>query len=421
MSKVSTPSPQRPVKTLALWELIALTAAFMAMNALSIDIVLPALKTIGDTIGASEHQRPLMITAYIFGFGISQLFYGPIADAVGRRATLLVSLVGYLIATLLCFMVHDLTWMLVARALQGVASAGTRVIAMAVIRDSVSGRKMAQVFSIAMTVFMAAPILAPSIGQGILFIADWHWIFIALFIAGAGLLVWSYFRLPETRAVEDRTPLSLGSALKGYWIVMQNRITLGYLLASCFVFGSLFSFISLADQMLGEKYHLGARFPLAFAGIALGLMVTNILNAKLVERVGMRRLSHGALVGFIVINLSVTLWTFTLGEPPFWVFYAGIAGTLMMFGLLGANFSALVMEPAGHHAGTAAALFGSATAVAGAAIGSIIGALYNGSVLPFVTGQVIMGVAAIILVLWTERGRLFGEGVYEAVQKDEAA
>jgi DHA1 family bicyclomycin/chloramphenicol resistance-like MFS transporter len=404
---LTSPDPKRP--TLGMTELIAMTSALMALNALSIDIMLPALPDIGAAFGAIGNERQLVITAYVFGFGIAQIFYGPLADALGRRTVLLVSLGAYSLATLLCLAAPDFGWMLAARALQGAAAAGTRVIATAVVRDLVSGRKMAQIISIAMTFFMAAPILAPGLGQLILIFASWEWIFAALLAGGGGLWVWMLVRLPETLSVESRIPVRLGSAARNYWLAASNRITLGYMLAAGFIFGGLFAFIATAEQVMGELYGLDAWFALAFAGIAAGLAVANIINARIVQRYGMRRISHWAIIGFIIINGGHALYALFV-EPTFWLFYPLLTLGMMLFGMMGANFSALVLEPAGKRAGTTSALYGSVTAIGGAILGSAIGQSFNGSVFPLLAGMAGLGAIALVIVVITERSRLFGAG-----------
>lgn len=404
---LSSPDPKRP--TLGMAELIAMTSALMALNALSIDIMLPALPDIGRAFGAPGNERQLVITSYVLGFGMAQIFYGPLADALGRRTVLLVSLGAYSLATLLCLAAPDFGWMLAARALQGAAAAGTRVIATAVVRDLVSGRKMAQIISIAMTFFMAAPILAPGLGQMILLVASWEWIFGAL-LAGGGLLWgWMLVRLPETLSPGNRIPVRIGSALRNYWLAASNRITLGYMTAAAFIFGGLFAFIATSEQVMGELYGLEVWFALAFAGIAAGLAVANIINARIVQRYGMRRISHSAMIAFIAINGGHALYALAT-EPPFWIFYPLLALGMMLFGMMGANFSALVMEPAGKRAGTTSALYGSVTAIGGAILGSLIGQSFNGSVFPLLAGMAGLGVIAFAIVVITERGRLFGTG-----------
>ncbi|WP_022700242.1 multidrug effflux MFS transporter [Oceanicaulis alexandrii] len=407
MQHLPSPDPLRP--QISTRELIAMVGFLMALNALSIDILLPALSEVGNALGAPGNDRQLVITSYVFGFGLAQLGFGPLSDSLGRRRTLLIALVAYLAATLLCLGSQGLWQLVAARALQGIAAAATRVIAVAIVRDLVSGRRMAEIMSFAMTVFTVAPILAPSIGQLILFGGSWRVIFVFLFVMAAALSVWMLIRLPETLHPDKRTPLRFGSAMRNYVLAASNRITLGYLTASCFIMGALFAFIATSEQVLAELYELGVWFPLAFAVIAIGLAGANIVNAKIVRRLGMRRISHSALIAYLLVNgVNMTLALF--GQPPFIVYFVLLMAALMLFSMIGANFSALAMEPAGERAGTTAALYGSSTAMAGAVLGSLIGQGYNGTVLPITMGFTVLGALALLTVLWTEKGKLFGVG-----------
>lgn len=407
MQHLQSPDPLRP--QISVRELIAMVGCLMALNALSIDILLPALSEIGQALGAPGNDRQLVITSYVFGFGLAQLGFGPLSDALGRRKTLLIALVAYLAATVLCLISQGLWALVAARSLQGVAAAATRVIAVAIVRDLVSGRRMAEIMSFAMTVFTVAPILAPSIGQLILFGGDWRVIFIFLFVMASLLSVWMMLRLPETLQPQKRIELRLGSVMKNYALAASNRITLGYLSASCFIMGALFAFIATSEQVLAELYELGAWFPIAFAVIALGLAGANIVNAKIVRRLGMRRISHAALIAYIGVN-GVNMVLALFGQPPFLAYFGLLMAALMLFSMIGANFSALAMEPAGDRAGTTAALYGSSTAMAGAVLGSVIGQGYDGTVLPITMGFTVLGTVAFLIVLWTEKGKLFGVG-----------
>jgi DHA1 family bicyclomycin/chloramphenicol resistance-like MFS transporter len=409
--RLSSPDPKRP--SLSTAELVAMVGGLMMLNAFSIDIMLPALPDIAHDFDQPGNARQLVITAYVFGFGIAQLVFGPVADAIGRRRTLMLSLAGYAAATGLCIAAPGFEWLLAARALQGAVVAASRVVAMAVIRDLVSGRRMAEIMSFAMTVFMAAPIFAPTIGQGILFVGGWQYIFAFLLVASGGLFAWMQIRLPETLPEDARIPFNVRAATRNYVLAAKSRITVGYMAAGGLIFGSLFAFLASSEQVIGGLYGLEAWFGPLFAGVAIGLALANIVNARLVGRLGMRRLSHTALVLFIAINSVHALLSFS-GPLPFWAYYALTCAAMMLFAMIGANFSALVMEPAGERAGTTAALYGATTSLVGSVLGSAIGQTYDGSVTPLVAGMALLGAIALMIVVITERGRLYAlPGVHE--------
>ena len=410
-----TPDPIRPRLTVV--ELIAMVGALMGLNALSIDIFLPALGEIGEALGAPGNDRQLVITAYVFGFGIAQLAFGPLTDALGRRNVLLFALAAYLVSTVICVMAPTMGLMIAARVLQGVAAAATRVIAVALVRDLVSARRMAEIMSFAMTVFMVVPILAPGIGQAVLALGDWHAIFAVLFVLAAVLAVWMWLRLPETLQPEDRIGLHPGAAADNYIKAAANRQSAGYIAAAAFIFGALFAFIATSEQIIAELYGLEAWFALAFGAVAAGLAVANIVNARIVGRLGMRRISHAALAAFVCVN-AIHLAVALAGQPPFWLYFTLLSAAMMLFAMMGSNFSSLVMEPAGKRAGTAAALYGAVTSMSGAVLGSFIGQLYDGTVVPLIAGLLAMGLAALAMVAWAEKGRLFGVNeTPEAVQE----
>jgi DHA1 family bicyclomycin/chloramphenicol resistance-like MFS transporter len=405
--RLDTPDPKRP--TLAQFELIALVGLLMSLNALAIDIFLPALDDIGMALGSPGNERQLIVTSYIFGFGLGQLFMGPMTDAFGRRTVLLFSIFAFAFASLLCALSPFLGFMIVVRFLQGLAAAGTRVVATAIVRDLVSGRRMAQIMSFAMTVFMVAPLLAPALGELVLFVSHWRMIFVVLVVAAAAMMVWSLLRLPETLPIDRRRALSLSSIMEGYGWAMRSRIILGYTMTSTAMFGALYLFLSTSEQVFVELYGLHYWFALAFAGVSLCLAAASLLNARIVRRYGMRRISHYGVLGYLLINLIHAGLAY-FGDPPFWLFFTLLSFSTMVFGVVAANFSALVIEPAGDRAGTVSAFYGATTAMLGAVIGAVTGLLYDGSVFPVVLGYAALGIAGFVLAYWTEQGVMFGKG-----------
>jgi len=403
------PEAGQAPRTLATWELVAMVAALSALNALAIDIMLPALPAIGADFGlVNDNDRQLVIIAYVALFGVTQLVYGPLADAYGRRSVLVVALGIFIGGAVLSVIAPTFELFLAARCLQGVGAAATRVIATAVVRDMTSGRRMAQVMSMAMTVFLIVPIVAPGIGQIILLFAPWRWVFGALLIFSVGVLIWTLMRLPETLAAENTTPFRPRAIIASYASVFRNRQTVGYMLASTAITTCLFGYITCSEQIFVDTFGLGVLFPLAFGSVAIAISVGTFLNARLVLRRGMRGISHTMLALFVLLGV-MHLAVASLFGASFWIFIALLSLNFSVFGMIGANFNALAMEPMARNAGAASAMFGAVTSAGGALGGGFIARGYDGTVIPFLIGVVIAGLVTTALVFWTERGKLFND------------
>ncbi|HEX8217561.1 MAG TPA: MFS transporter, partial [Allosphingosinicella sp.] len=231
-------------------EFVVLMAALMSLNAFAIDAMVPALPAIGADLGVlDENSRQLVVSMYVFGFGTSQILYGPLSDRFGRKPVLIVSLVLYLAFSLLCAAAASFTLLLAARMLQGAAAASTRVLVVSIVRDRFEGARMARLMSLVFLVFLIMPILAPSFGQLTLLFAPWRAIFFALALFGAVMLVWSLVRLPETLNPEHRRPFSLASVGAAARETITNRQSLGYTLAMTMMMGALMGYLNSIQQI----------------------------------------------------------------------------------------------------------------------------------------------------------------------------
>jgi len=388
-------------------EFVVLMAALQALGALGIDAMLPNLPAIGAALGvADENRRQLIITAYLLGLGGAQLIYGPLADRYGRRPVLLVGLALYVAFSLLAAFSPTYDLLLVARGLQGIGAAATRSIPVSVIRDRYAGREMARVMSLTSLVFMAAPIVAPSLGQLVLVLASWPWVFGLLAAVAVVLMVWSLLRLPETLHPQDRLPIRPREIAHAFSLAARNRTALCYVLGQTFLFGGLLGFINSSQQVFAEALGAGAQFPLVFAICASFVAIASLLNARLVMRLGMRRLSHAALLGYIALA-AVHLVVARSGHESLVVFASFQALSMFCFGLTSGNFGAMAMEPMGHIAGVASAFQGFVSMVGASLIGFAVGQAFDGSVAPMETGYLLCGLCALAAVMIAERGRLF--------------
>lgn len=406
------PSP-RPLVShapLGMTGFVVLMALLMALNATAIDIMLPAMPLIGADLGVADANAvQLVITAYLAGFGSGQFFMGALSDRFGRRPVLIGGLIAYGIGGLLCAMAPDFGILLAARAAQGFGAAAPRIIVTAVVRDCYTGRQMAKVTSFAMMAFMAAPVFAPSIGQAIMLAGSWRMVFGFLAIYASVVLTACALLLPETLPVAHRRGLSARALGQSLGAVLGTRQTIGYALASGLFFGALFGFIKSAQPILADLYGLGPWFPILFGGIALFIALAAFVNAMLVGRLGMRRLSHGAVALFTVVS-GVLATLAVQGPVPLWVFVGLIAAAMTLVGLVFSNFNALAMEPQGAFAGLASSIIGGLTTLIGATGGFLIGQAYDGTVLPLAVGYALCGTATLFVITITERGRLFSDG-----------
>ena len=405
-----TPSPTASTANrapLAFAEFVALTASMMAMTALGIDSMLPALPAIGEALGVlRDNDRQYVITTFLIGFAFAQLAYGPLSDRYGRRPVLLIALLSYVLTSVLAALSGSFTLLLIARAAMGASAAGARVVTVALVRDCYAGRAMAQVMSLAMIVFMAAPVIAPAFGASILLVGSWRLIFWGVAAAGLMVLTWFWLRMPETLAKDARQPLRIRRILGDYRLVLSDRNSVGYTLGSTAVSAALFGFIGSVPQIMDDVFH---RLPLLtplFACVAGMMAVGSFLNSRFVMRFGMRLISHSALTLLTVIA-GLHLLVAWSGFESLWTF--ALLQALMMgcFGLVGANFSAMAMEKMGAIAGTASSLQGFVGTLGGALGGAVIGQAFDGSTVPLYLGFVLMGVTSLVIVAVTERGRLF--------------
>jgi MFS transporter, DHA1 family, multidrug resistance protein len=402
------PAPTPPKDEIGFREFVTLMAALMAITALSIDAMLPALPAIGAELAVqADNDRQWVISAFMFGFGAAQIVHGPLSDRFGRRPILLGSLAFGVACNLIAALAPSFTLLLIARAAAGVATASSRVLTTSIVRDRVAGNEMARVMSLISIVFMVVPIVAPNIGQLVLLVAPWRWIFGVLAGAGLILFVWAGLRLPETLDPANRLPLTFRRIGEAFRFVLTHRVALGYTIGSTLLQAGLVGFLLSVQQILEVKFDALHLFGLIFAAMAGPMAAASFFNSRIVTRIGTRAVSHRAILGYTGIA-AVHLAIAYAGLETLWTFAILQAAMMCCFSLAGANFGAIAMEDMGRVAGTASSAQGFIGSVVGTTIGVVIGQAFDGTTVPLYTGFALCGLGAIAAVLIAERGRLFG-------------
>jgi MFS transporter, DHA1 family, multidrug resistance protein len=399
-------SRQREAVKIGFLEFVALAAAMMSTQAIAIDAMLPAFPVIARALHvANENHVQWIVTAYMAGLACGQLLWGMMSDRFGRRPILIGGFGLYVLAALLAGLAGSFHALLVWRFVHGLAAASA-VVTRSVIRDLYSGRQMARVMSLTFMVFLTVPIIAPSIGQLILLAAQWRYIFILCGVFAAVVCAWTMIRLPETLHAEFRLTLNRSHILGAIRLVVCNRSSLCYTLAMSVMFGGIMAYVGMVQQIFGEVFHRASLMPAMFALCATTMGVAAYLNSKIVERLGMRRISHAALLAYIAIT-GLHWMIAWLGFEQLWIFVAFQSATMACFALTTSNFGAMAMEPVASVAGIGASLQGFASTMGGALVGGLIGWQFNGTTVPLAGGSLICGAASLLFVLLAEKGRLF--------------
>ena len=401
-------------------ETVALLAGLMALNAFAIDAMLPALPAIGEDLGVAEdNRRQLVVVAYFFGFGSTQLIWGPLADRFGRKPVLAAGVLLYTLFALLCGIAGSFELLVASRIAMGASAAVTRVLVVTMVRDLFAGEAMARIMSLVFMVFMVVPVIAPSVGQLILLFAPWRWIFLVLGAYGLAMLLWAWIRLPETLHPEFRRSLRWREILSGFGATLSERQSLGYTLALTAIFGGLTAYIASIQQIVFDVFRAPDAIGLVFAVVAAPMALASWMNSRIVQRFGLRRVGHSGVLAFALITAAHAALAAIVAEP-LWLFVLAQGLVMTAFAFTTANLSTLAMEHMAPIAGTASSVQGVIGTIGGAGLGLVIGQAFDGTQLPFLFGTAACGFAALVLTLITERGRLMRDPTQPTAVREAA-
>lgn len=383
-------------------EFIALVTALMATSALGIDLMLPAFSDIRAEFGMAADSTSVtwIVTAYFLGMAVGPWLYGPASDRFGRRKPLLAGLTLYGVAATLAAVAPTWPLVILARFLWGVGASGPRTISVAIIRDRYDGDSMARLMSIIMAVFLLVPIVAPAAGAGLLAVLPWESVFWFPAVVAAGLMLWAR-RLPETLSHEQRRPLTRKAVAQAAREVVGHRQTLTLILAMTMLFGVLSVYLGSSEVIVTDVYDKEQWFPLFFGAIAVVLALSSLNNARLVRRIGVRRLVRRmAVVGLASAAVLVAVSVATDGTPNLILFSALLSIPLALGQGLSPNSNALAMAPLPHVAGTASSIIATVTSGGGAVLGGVASGFFDGTVTPFALTILAYFVVATALILW---------------------
>lgn len=388
-----------PQKKLPFPEFVALVAMLFSMIAFSIDAMLPGLTIMGRELTPEAPNLILLVVLFfVLGMGFGTFITGALADAFGRRTVILGGISVYFTASVLSYFTESLELLLAARFLQGLGTSGPRIAVLAMVRDLFEGPQMAKVMSIAMTIFMIMPAAAPLIGYYVIGSFGWRAMFalFAVFSFSAG--TWLFIRQGETLTEDNRRPLTLASFTSALGEIFSNRIVVISMAIQTLVMSFLFGTISTVQPIFESSYDRAESFPFFFAGIAVVASSSNIINARLVVQLGMRKLIKAALTGQVIVT-GISLITILLIPMPFWMLLLVVTTNFLVLGFCMGNLTALALEPMGHIAGMTTSITAGVSTVLAVVIGIPVTQFFDGTPLSLCVGSFVAGACALGLII----------------------
>lgn len=377
--------------TITQWIVIWILSLLTALEPLSIDLYVPGFILISGALNTSIANVQISLSTFLAGFALGQLFWGPLADKLGRKKPILASLVIFIAATLACMLVKTVEQLWIARFIQAIGGCGGVVISRAVVTDYFDKSKTLKIYAILALIMGIAPIIAPVIGNGILAFSTWEALFGAILILGVAMFIFTWFGLPETHKPGLVTHKVKTNVFADYWNILKVKKFFIYSLIAGIANGALMVYVANGPFLVIEKGGLsGNAFSIVFAVNAFGLMLASYLTTYLQKTISVGKLVKLAVTFMCVISLVLLTLMYTnvniyimLGILFFYIFPIGI---------LFPTTTELAITPFTENSGTASALFGSIQLLVAFICSIISNAMSDGSV-------VTVGIAFVLCAL----------------------
>lgn len=387
-SRGSERKSQRRVRDMknSFFRLAVVLGLITAVGPFAIDMYLPALPSIGGSLGATPAAVQMSLTVFFVVIGVCQLIYGPLADMFGRKPPIYVGLVLFIVGSIGCALAPNVEVLIGFRVLQALGACAGMVVPRAVVRDLHTGPEAARLMSLLMLVVSISPILAPLAGSALIAVSGWRGVFWAVTIAGIIGLVLAVLQLEETRPAAHREGSSWGSALSGYRRLLSDPSFMGLSFAGAFGISTFFVYLAGSSFVLINHFGLSPTIYSLFFGLnAVSFFGAAQLNAWLAERFGMEKVVKVAASG-LALSMVALLAITAMGVERLDVMAAFLFVGYGFLGLVVPTTAVLSLDPHGEIAGAASALMGALQMVTGSVVMGVAGVFADGTPLPMIAG-----------------------------------
>lgn len=351
---------------------VLLLGALTSLIPFTIDMYLPAFPILANVFDTTASSVQLSLTASLLGLAFGQLFAGALSDMHGRRKPLIISLAIYVIASAACIFAPNIFIFILMRFAQGFAASAGLVISRAIVRDVSSGAELTRLFALLMVVNNLVPMLAPSVGSGVLLFSDWKGIFLTLSFLGLILLLITAFRLEESLPAERRIPSNVLSTIGSFSTILKNKQFTGYALSQGLLIGGVFAYVSGTPFIYQNIYGVSPQvFSLLFGMNGIGLIIGSYAVGRFAYRISEKKFLEMAL--YTAVAAGAVLLAVVSFNGPLWAVVVPIFFFVTAIGVVGTSSFTLAMESQAHAAGSASALLGLLPFILGAATAPLVG------------------------------------------------
>ncbi len=376
---------------------VLLLGALTSLIPFTIDMYLPAFPILANVFDTTASSVQLSLTASLLGLAFGQLFAGALSDMHGRRKPLIISLAIYVIASAACIFAPNIFIFILMRFAQGFAASAGLVISRAIVRDVSSGTELTRLFALLMVVNNLVPMLAPSVGSGVLYFSDWKGIFLTLSFLGLVLLLITAFRLEESLPIERRIPSNVLSTIGSFSTILKNKQFTGYALSQGLLIGGVFAYVSGTPFIYQNIYGVSPQvFSLLFGMNGIGLIIGSYAVGRFAYRISEKKFLEMAL--YTAVAAGAVLLAVVSFNGPLWAVVVPIFFFVTAIGVVGTSSFTLAMESQAHAAGSASALLGLLPFILGAATAPLVGIAGEETAVPM--GMVIFTMCSLALLAY---------------------
>ncbi|HDR2651230.1 MULTISPECIES: Bcr/CflA family multidrug efflux MFS transporter [Enterobacter] len=391
----------RPHSSFKIVFILGLLAMLMP---LSIDMYLPALPVISAQFGVPAGSAQMTLSTYILGFALGQLFYGPMADSLGRKSVILGGTLVFAAAAVACALAQTIDHLIIMRFFHGLAAAAASVVINALMRDIYPKEEFSRMMSFVMLVTTIAPLVAPMAGGAVLVWFSWHVIFWILALAALLASAMIFFFIDETLPVERRQKFHIRTTIGNFASLFRHKRVLSYMLASGFSFAGMFSFLSAGPFVYIELNHVSPQhFGYYFALNIVFLFIMTIINSRFVRRVGALNMFRAGL--WIQFVMAIWLVVSAFLGVGFWALVVGVAAFVGCVSMVSSNAMAVILDEFPHMAGTASSLAGTFRFGIGAIVGALLSMATFTTAWPMLWAMAFCATSSILFYLYASRPR----------------